>query len=173
MASLQQKIQTGAQEVHNVNSTVDQFGVSQTPFHVHDGAGSPKVSFQNLKNRNEFLHVIVQGTSAATSTNYGVFFIAPYNCVFLGATEVHSTAGSSTPTLQIEKLMGTTATGSGINLLAFPFTLNGTANTVQTGIKAYVPSTNFSLAKGDRLGLSVSGTLTNVAQVCVIIQLSY
>lgn len=173
MADIQEKIEQGAQQVHDINATIDQFGVPQVPNHFHNGSDSNRVSFQDLIKRNEFLHIIIPGTSAATSTNYGVFFIAPYKCTFVGATEVHSTAGGSTPTLQIEKLVNTQATGSGINFLAFPFTLSATANTVQTAIPAYIPQPNFTLNKGDRLGLSVSGTLTSLAQVVVIVQLSY
>lgn len=163
-----------AQDNLEKNQTIDQFGVAQVPFHVHNGADSQQINFKNLVGRFEFLNEVLPGTSAATSGNYGVIFTAPYKCSFMGATEVHSTKGTGGAcTLQIEKLTGTTATGSGINLLATPFDLTAVINTVQKGMLAIVPKTVLSLNAGDRLGLSLTGTPTSVAQVCVVIQLSY
>ena len=163
------------QDAIDDNNGINQFAVTQTPYHTHNDLDSPAVSFLSLKNRSEVLHFILPGTSAATAGNYGVSFIAPYKCLFLGATEVHSTLGTngSAVTLQVEKLTGTTATGSGVNLLATPFNLKGTINTVQTATPALIPNSNFNLAVGDRLGLSLSGTPTSVAQVCVVVRLSY
>jgi len=175
MNELEDKVQDLITTDRENTDTQNQFGVAQIPFHTHNGADSPQVSFANLVNRSEFLHIVLAGTSAATSGNYGVFFTAPYACAFIGATEVHSTAGTDlgAVTLQIEKLIGTTASGSGINLLATGFDLKGTANTVQTGVLAFKVANTFTLAKGDRLGLSLSGTPTAVAQVVVVCQLSY
>lgn len=167
------KLNDQIQDAFDENSGINQFAVTQTPFHTHNGADSPNVSFQNLTNRNEYLHVIIPGTSAQTSTNYGVVFIAPYKCLVKGATEVHTVAGTSTPTLQIEKLTGTQATGSGVNLLSSSFNLAGTANTVQTAKLANIANPNFNLAIGDRLGLSVTGTLTTLSHVVVMIQIMY
>lgn len=156
------------------NQTVDQFGVAQIPFHAHTGADAQQINFKDLIGRFEFLNEVLPGTSAATAGNYGVIFTAPYKCKFMGATEVHSTKGTGGAcTLQIEKLIGTTATGSGINMLSSPFDLTAVINTVQKGILSIVPKTTFALNPGDRLGLSLTGTPTSVAQVCVVIQLSY
>ncbi len=164
-----------AQQVHDENSTIDQFAVSQTPFHTHNGADSPQVNFANLTGRFEFLNEVLPGASAATASNYGVIFIAPYRCQFMGATEVHAVLGTdgSAVTLQIEKLQGTTASGSGTNLLASGFNLKGTINTVQTATLAVLPKTTFNLHKGDRLGLVLTGTPTSVSQVVIVVQLSY
>lgn len=167
------KLNDTIQDAFDENSGINQFAVTQTPFHTHNGADSPSVSFQNLTNRNEFIHIIIPGTSAQTSTNFGVFFTAPYKCQFKGATEVHTVAGTSTPTLQIEKLINTTATGSGTNLLLTSFNLAGTANTVQNAKLSNIQNTNFNLAIGDRLGLSVSGTLTTLSHVVVMVQIMY
>lgn len=175
MSAFEDKIVDVAQRNHDENATTDQFAVSQTPFHTHNGADSQQVNFKNLVGRFEFLNEVLPGSSAATVGNYGVIFIAPYKCTFLGATEVHAALGTDggAVTLQIEKLISTTATGSGTNLLATPFNLKGTINTVQTGILAIVAKSTFNLNKGDRLGLSLTGTPTSVSQVCVIVQLSY
>ena len=170
-----QNIRDIAQQVHDENATSDQFAVSQTGFHTHNGADSPQVNFRNLVGRFEFLNETLPGTTAATAGNYGVVFIAPYPCIFLGATEVHSVQGTDggAVTLQIERLIGTTATGSGINLLGAGFNLKGTINTVQTAVLAPIPKVSFALKKGDRLGLALTGTPTSVSQLVVIIQLSY
>lgn len=155
------------------NDTANQYGVASIPFHNHEGIASPAVSFQNLVNRNEFVTIVIQGTSAQTSSNYGVMFISPFAGFFKGVMEVHTISGSSTPTLQIEKLTGTTVTGLGINLLQTPFNLAGTANTVQTGKLANIPNNAFNVKVGDRIGLSVTGTLTTLSHVVVVIQLQY
>lgn len=167
------KIEDTIQDAFDQNSGINQFAVTQTPFHTHNGSDSPSVSFQSLTNRNEYLHIIIPGTSAQASANYGVFFIAPYKCLFKGAIEVHTIAGTVTPTLQIEKLAGTAATGSGTSLLMNPFNLAGTANTVQIAKLANIQNTNFNLAVGDRLGLSVSGTLTTLSHVVLMVQIMY
>lgn len=163
------------QDAIDDNNGINQFGVTETPYHTHNNLDSPSVSFQNLTNRNEILHLVLPGTSAATAGNYGVFFIAPYKCVFMGATEVHGTKGTdgSPVSLQIEKLTGTTASGSGTSLLATAFDLKGTINTVQNAVLRKVPNSNFNLSIGDRLGFVLTGTPTSVAQVCVIVKLSY
>jgi allophanate hydrolase subunit 2 len=54
-----------------------------------------------------------------------------------------------------------------------PFNLAATANTVQTASRAKIINANFNLAKGDRMGLSLSGTPTTLANVVVMILLKY
>lgn len=171
MININEQIQNAIDD----NSGINQFAVTQTPFHTHNKLDSPGVSFQNLINRNEILHVVLFGTQAATAGNYNVFFIAPYKCLFMGATEVHSALGTdgSAVTLQIEKLTGTTASGSGTVLLSSGFDLKAPINTVQTANLALIPNINFNLAIGDRLGLKLTGTPTSVANVVVIVKLSY
>lgn len=171
MSTLDEQIQSSIDQ----NDGVDQFAVAQTPYHTHNKLDSPPVSFQDLINRTEILSVVLPGTSAATAGNYGTFFTAPYKCLFVGATEVHGTLGTdgSAVSLQIQKLTGTTAIGSGTNLLATAFDLKGTINTVQTAKLARSQNSVFNLAIGDRLGLALTGTPTAVAQVCVIVKLSF
>jgi hypothetical protein len=173
MTALDDQINNAINNAINSNSGINQFSSASTPFHVHNGTDTPSVDYQNLINRDHVINVVVGGTLAATSADYGVFFTAAWPCIFVGATEVHSTAGSLTPTLQVEKLVGTTATGSGINLLSVPFNLAATANTVQTASRAKIINANFNLAKGDRMGLSLSGTPTTLANVVVMILLKY
>lgn len=163
------------QEIYDANQTIDQFGVSQVGFHTHNGSDSPTVNFKNISNRIIILTPIIVGSSAATNSNYGVFFTAPFTCIFTYANEVHSVKGTdgSAVSLQIERLIGTQATGAGINLLGTPFDLKGTINTQQTGIFAVLPQKSFTLNKGDRLGLSLTGTPTSLSQVVLTIQLEF
>lgn len=175
MSDFETKVAKIAQDTYDQNAASDQFGVSQVGYHRHTGNDAPKISFTDLKNRFEFLNEVLPGSSAATAGNYGAIFIAPYPCIFMGATEVHGALGTDggAVTLQIEKLIGTSATGSGINLLASGFNLKGTINTVQTAILGFLPNLTFNLKKGDRLGLSLTGTPTSVSQVVIVVQLSY
>lgn len=173
--SYEDKVKDLISQDREESDTQNQFGVAQIPFHTHNGADSQRVFFSDLIGRNEFLHVVLPGTSPATASNYGVFFIAPYSCSFVGATEVHGTKGTdvSAVSLQIEKLTGTTASGSGTNLLATGFDLKGNINTVQTAVLAFAVSNTFNLVKGDRLGFVLSGTPTSVAQLVMVCQLTY
>lgn len=134
----------------------------------------PDAEFKDIKNKDPFTaYAIVQDTSAATTANYGVFFTAMFPCEFLAAAEAHKTAGTdgSAVTLNIEKLTTGQALGAGVNLLSTAFNLKSTANTPQ-----FAPSSSNLLtstvldrvlAKGDRLALRPSGTLTTVAHVSV------
>lgn len=163
------------QDVTNKSNTINQFALSATPLHIHNGLDTPNISFQNIINRNEIFTIIIPGTSAADPANYGVFFTAPYKCSFVGATEVHATAGTDTlsVTVQVEKLTGIQASGSGVVLLSAGFDLKGAINTVQTATLAKITNANFIMAKGDRLGLARFGTLTSVAHVNIVIKLNY
>lgn len=42
-----------AQRVHDENSTADQFAVSRTPFHTHNGADSPYIAFSSINRRSQ------------------------------------------------------------------------------------------------------------------------
>lgn len=117
-------------------------------------------------------------TTPQTAANYGMFFTAhrPYEVVVV--SEVHGTAGTDAGnvTLQVEKLTGTTAKGSGTTLLATAFNLKSTINTVVTkktsdfnGLSSGSYPTY--LAVGDRLALKSSGTLTAVKDVQVTVSL--
>lgn len=77
------------------------------------------------------------------------------------AASVVWTTGSTSGTLQLEKCTGTTAPGSGTALLTGTVSLSGTGNTVASGtLVATVASITF--AAGDRLGIVIAGTMTNL-----------
>lgn len=113
--------------------------------------------------------VRLKGTEGATAANYGHFFVADKAYNVISAAEVHGTKGidGSAVTLQIEKLTGTTAAGSGTSLLSTAFNLKGNINTVQYGVFVVTGAT--SMIRGDRLALKTSGTLTSVADVLVTV----
>ena len=105
-------------------------------------------------------------------------YIANAPVEVLEIREIHTTAGShgSAVNLQVEKCTGTTAPGSGTNLLTnnsnAGFNLKGTVNTVQEGALT-ATRTARQLAAGDRLALDFAGTLTALAGVCVTIKLGW
>jgi hypothetical protein len=119
---------------------------------------------------------VVPGTSAATATNYGPFFIADRAYQVVSIKEAHGVVGSdaSAVTLNVEKLTGTEAAGAGDALLTdntnAGFSLKATANTVQTGTLT-ATTANLQLAAGDRLCLKDAGTLTAVDHVVVTVEL--
>ena len=168
------KIRQIAQNVVDSNSNRNQFNVTSIGFHHHTGQDAPNVNFPDLRQKYMILPYTIFGTNAATATNYSVFFTAPSAMTILGITEVHTTAGSdgSAVTLTVEKLTGTTAPGSGTDLLSANFNLKGTANTVQTGTLSSTVGV-VQLAAGNRLALKKSGTLTAVANVTITLTIGF
>jgi hypothetical protein len=108
-------------------------------------------------------HIIpIQVALTATDASRAVY-IATRAVRFKAVSYMHTT-GSTSGTLQIEKLTGTTAAGSGTVLLTGTMDLSATtsANTVITGtLIATVAS--LTLAAGDRLGIKIGGTMTSLA----------
>jgi hypothetical protein len=103
------------------------------------------------------------------------FFVANRYMNVEAAYCVYGTAGSSTPTVQIEKVTGTTAAGSGTNLLTnngnTGFLGNATARVMQTGTLT-ATAADKELAPGDRLAVDVAGTLTAWANLVIVVVLS-
>ncbi len=112
----------------------------------------------------------IDGTAAATATNYGAVFIADRKYRVVSAKEVHRTLGTdaSAVTLEIGKATGTTADGSASVISLTPFNLKAANATVQSTLMDTGAGANL-LAPGDRLCLVDNGTLTAVADVCVTI----
>lgn len=169
---IDQRAKIAAQQVFKENASDNTFGVSDIPAHTHNGTDSQPVDFSSITNRALILPVTIPGIQAQTASNYSIFFIAPYPMVVQQIQEVHSTAGSINPTLNIEKLTGAQASGSGINILSTAFDLTTTANSKMTGTLASAISTK-NLAIGDRLGLVIAGTLTSLVNVNVTLVLFY
>jgi hypothetical protein len=142
--------------------------------HSHTGFDMDKVLFSNIAGRTQTVCHTIYGTGAATGTNYGVFFVARQACYLSYFQEVHQTAGSdgSAVTVTPEKLTGTTALDSGVEMLATALSLKATANTVQTGTLTATLA-NRNLAAGDRVALKDAGTLTAVANVTVLLEVTF
>ncbi len=101
-------------------------------------------------------------TTALTATDATrIVFVATRACQFVGVSVAFTTASTS-GTLQIEKCTGTTAPGSGTSLLTGTVSLSGTANTVVSGTRVGTVA-SYTLAAGDRLGIVIAGTMTNLA----------
>lgn len=143
MEDFEDKVKQVAQDVHDDNSTSDQFAVSQTPFHTHNGQDSQKISQSN----------IVAGTRAsgnitfAQSTNYrlGITF-NPTNIMFYGSAIRRDyiftvTAANAT--------VGATYTNNGATFTVLS-TIAGTTTLVSVGTGA--PSASGTLTKASGTG---------------------
>ena len=141
--------------------------------HQHNGFDSTRVEYKDIAHRKLYVHHTIFGTQAATAGNYGVFYIVPVACVVTGFQEVHQTAGTdgSDVTLDLEKLIGTTAPDSGDSVLAAVLSLKATINSVQDGTMTSTLA-NRSLVAGNRLCMKDAGVLTSVANVTVKIELT-
>lgn len=144
---------------------------SQMGTHYHGGYDTSQVNWANIAGRQLYITNIVPGTSAATAANYSIFWIAPAACLLIGFKEVHVTAGTDAGavTLDLEKLTGTTAPGSGVSMLSSTLSLKATINTVQTATIT-TTTANKTLALGDRVAFKLTGTPTAVANVVGLMQ---
>jgi hypothetical protein len=140
------------------------------PDHRHNGFDASRVQWADITSRSFYVHHTIQGSAAATATNYGTFWIAPFACRAFSFQEVHQTLGTDggTVSLTLEKLTGTQAPDSGVAMLSAALSLKTTINTVQTGTMTTTLA-NVNLAKGDRLCMKDAGVLTVVANVSVIV----
>lgn len=141
--------------------------------HDHNGFGTTRILWDSISTKKFYIFHTIYGADAATAANYSSFFIAPVPCVVTGFKEVHATAGTdgSAVTIDLQKLTGTTAPGSGTTLLNATLSLKATINSVQAAVMTLTNSTK-SLAVNDRIALKSSGTLTAVANVSVIVELT-
>ena len=144
------------------------------PTHYHNGFDSNQVNFADLYQRKIWVHHTIVGTAAATATNYGVFLIVPIACLVTKIQEVHMTLGTNAGavSLNIEKLTGTQALDAGSALLSTAFDLKASVNAVRTGTLTTTSSVR-SLARGDRLAMDDAGTLTDVANVTISVELQF
>jgi hypothetical protein len=130
--------------------------------------------WRNLRGKLERISTSLVSTLPATAANFGVFYIATESCTVEEAWESHTVAGSDAGavTLDIEKLTSAVALDSGVSVLATTFDLKSTANIpVRVGPTATIG--NRQLARGDRLALKDTGTLTNCAGLTVTLIIKY
>lgn len=133
-----------------------------------------RFDYRFLRNKTEQINIVLAGADAATAANYGVFTWIRANAVIEEVWETHKTAGSDAGavTVDIEKLGSGVALDSGTTILSTALSLKSTANTPQQGILKSDISAR-QLARGDRLALKDSGTLTSVDHVVVSIVIRY
>lgn len=140
--------------------------------HAHSGNDQSKKTLVT-----SFVTMTILSTGGATSTNYTHFFTATKPCYVKAITQVHAVKGTDAGavTLQIERLTGTTAPGSGTNLLLTAFDLKGNINATQyAGLRTGNGLISQSgLGVGDRLALKTTGVLTAVASVQVTVEIAY
>lgn len=129
------------------------------------------IRFEDVENKDGF-HVTANlyDTQPQTAANYGIFFTALRPCEILEESEVHGTASTS-GTVTVEKLTGTTAKGAGLSTCVAAFSTAGTANTVLR--KKTTDLQNRQLAAGDRLAIKSGGTITNGKDLQVTVYLKY
>lgn len=84
-----------------------------------------------------------------------------------GVAAVFGTASTS-GTLQVEVATGTQAIASGVNQLTGTMSLAGTANTTVNGTVIASPTT---ITSGARINLIFAGTVTNLANTAITVQL--
>lgn len=144
------------------------------PDHQHTGLDVSSVKWENLAEKKQYESHTIIGASAATTGNYGVFYINERRkCYVSGFWESHQVAGSDAGavTLDLEKLTSGQAPNSGVSVLASTLSLKATANVPQEATLT-ATNTNRNLAIGDRLCLKDSGVLTSVSNVTVIVELT-
>lgn len=144
--------------VKDVNGT-QVFSIDQTGA-LFSGSGAVKVQTGEP--------VVFQAPIATAAVNQACFIAdAAYQVV--GVNAVWGTASSS-GTVTVEKLTGTTAPGSGTALLTGTISTAATANTVTAGTLIATVAT-LQLAVGDRLGVVFSGTETSLVGLTVVVSL--
>lgn len=87
--------QTPAQKAVAQNQTVDQFAVSSTPFHTHNGNDSANVSYTVLINRSHFLfyRIVAPATANTVATKIGGNIVMPFSGNFVTFNGYVDTAG--------------------------------------------------------------------------------
>ena len=128
------------------------------------------IKLETIENKDGFYATAnLEDTLPQTAANYGIFFTACRPCYVLEIRQVHGTA-SSAGTVNVEKLTGTTAKGSGDDLLATAIDTSGTADTVQTFTARKLQ--NHTLNAGDRLAIVSGGTLTSMKDLNITVYLA-
>lgn len=106
------------------------------------------------------LNFVLVDADAAVAANYATILNLTHPMELVMAS-ISFTNASTSGTLQIEKLTGTQAPGSGTALMTAVFSLSATANTVQTKTGREMNDGRV-FKQGDRLALIDGGTLTNL-----------
>lgn len=122
----------------------------------------PEEKIESPLTLNDITNYIKFTVSGKTLDEY--FFIAPFDCQIITASEIHGTAGTDAGAVTLDIQNG------GTSLLASTFNLKGTVDTVQEVSPTATLSAR-QIDKGDSLKLVTSGVLTAVAGVTVTVVL--
>lgn len=150
-------------------------GARESSYHIHNGSDSPRIPQSSILQFVEPFRWNLPGATAATAANYGTVLIVQRACAVIGVQicyEDDSTSG----TFNVEKLTGTTAPNSGIELLVTDLDLSNTPNTIYTGVMVQTSTSgvrDVTLAVGDRLAIKDGGTLTGQLGLTITILLQY
>ena len=130
------------------------------------------IEFQNIYNKDPFcVSTSLNGTAAAEVGNFGIFFTALRACEVSNAAVVYQTAsGTANSLLNLEKLTGVQGLDGGVTVFSSTVNLNSSANTVIYP-SLTLTTANKRLERGDRLALSDSGNMNNLAGLNVVVQL--
>ncbi|MEK9207437.1 MAG: hypothetical protein AAB922_03080 [Patescibacteria group bacterium] len=132
--------------------------------HTHD--------YRDINFRTFTVSVSLLGVTAATASNYSVFFTAHRPCELIRIVESHQApgTGAGAVTLDIFKLTGTQDPDTGgVSMLASTFNLKSTANTIVEGTLTTTRRDRI-LAKNNRITLKDSGTLSSVGGLNVVLE---
>lgn len=134
---------------------------------------------QIVRKEGQILTEVLRDTQPQTAANYTVFFTFYHPMELVAAYAVWGTAatGGGSGALQLEKLTGTTAKGSGDTILATAWDLTATANTpvlklgTDFDLTAATVATDglarTQFAPGERIALKSSGTITAIKDLTV------
>lgn len=126
--------------------------------------------------RSDHLLAVTWNQPSAAFGTDTCFFVAPFPCQVLAATEIHTILGTdgSAVSLQITKDATGDAPGAGTDLLAnntnAGFDMKATINTVQQAIFKTTAGI-LDLIAGDKLSVDFAGTATSLAGVQVTVLL--
>lgn len=120
---------------------------------------------------DNFTQILVPVTRTLNALDVSsVLFVADGNYQVDSVRAVWGVVGGAAAVLNVEKLTGTTAPGSGTALLTSNLDLTSTANTVNTGTLTGTTA-NLQLASGDRLGVKLGGVLTGLVGCAITVVL--
>ncbi len=111
----------------------------------------------------DVINIVLPSSDAADATVWNV-----PNAMEIIRVETSFDGASTSGTLQLEKLTGTQAPGSGSTILASTISLAGAANTVTTRDQTQMTGAR-TFVQGDRLALIDGGNLANLTQLVVTI----
>lgn len=129
---------------------------------------APKTASENVDNKfGDVINEVFRWTEGETAGNYSTFYNVPAPMEFI-LVIVSYTTGSTSGTLQLEKLTGTQAPGAGSTILSSTISLAGGANTVITRTQRQMTSSRVFI-QGDRIAFIDGGVLTGIRDLVVSI----